>query len=336
MTNNQTPEPGDPATSDSPVYEKPQLQDFASNTWNQPAPVNPRKLFPKKKARWGLIEVTNSLIILICLQIVMALIVMFNVVSQNISVGVEKDGVDKITQIATEALLSPQMILVSSALMYISWVFMMWYSTRFRGYKSFAKDFWIRVKWIDIPLGLALAAVLVAFVQGVSMGLEALGIDLSGADNTQVFKGHGFAWELVLMIGLVGITGPIMEELFFRGFLLQGLIRHFRRGNVHEPRGQFGLMMQRNAGMVFNAYLTSRNWGYRYKYVLSALISSFIFGMMHFQGTNTIGSWLIVGITGTLGLSFAIVTIKYKRVGISMFAHIFYNSTVAIMALTMG
>jgi len=312
----------------------------AKNLWTQEAPIPPQQLFPKVRKEWGLFEVVNSFLISVCLQVVIVMFVMFDVLYGSIGRGWEGTSEAEITKALEDSILQPHMIIISSFALYIPWLFMMWYSTHYRGRKSFKKDFWVNVKWIDIPLGLLTALVLVALVQGISMGLEALGLDLSSVDNTAPFRNQDFIWQLVLFIGLAGIVGPIMEELFFRGFLLQAFIRHFNRGDVHEPRSPFGLNIQRHQAWLFNSYLNFRNWGYKHQYTLSVIITSLIFGFAHFQWKENmtpeqlLGSFVIVGITGLLGLAFALITIKTKRIGINMFAHIFYNSTVAVMALT--
>lgn len=302
--------------------------------WSKQPPVNPRKLFPKKKSRWGLIEVVNSLVILLVLQIAFALFIMFDTVADQLSMGIEDPNL--ITEAIVESASTPTAIIVSSILMYFAWILMMWYATRFRGYRSFAKDFWVKIKLKDIPLGILTGAVLFGAVQGVSYLLTLAGVDLTGSDNTQVFQGHGAVWSAVLLIGLVGIVGPTMEELFFRGFLLQGLIRHFRRGNISGPRGTLSHSIQSWNAPLFNGYLKFRNWGYRHKYTISVVLSSLIFGMMHFGGFqdgNYFGPILTVLITGSLGAAFAIITLRSRRLGISIFGHITYNTIVATIIL---
>lgn len=302
--------------------------------WTKQPPVNPRNLFPKKKARWGLIEVVNSLIILFVSQVAFAVGLMVYTVYNNLAAGIEDQSI--IMEAVLAAATTPTAIVASSVLMYASWVFMMWYSTRFRGYRSFAKDFWLRFKSKDILLGIGAGAVLFGLVQGVSYLLTVMGADLTGTDNTQVFQGHGPVWGAILLIGLVGIIGPTMEELFFRGFLMQALIRHFRRGNISGPRGTFSYKVQTWNAPIFNAYLGIRNWGYKHKYSISVVISSFIFGMMHFTGFqdgNIFGPILIVLITGSLGAAFALLTLKTRRLAPAIFGHITYNSIVAIIIL---
>jgi membrane protease YdiL (CAAX protease family) len=329
------------ALPDADVNLTPAQDATAEALWTQQAPVPPAQLFPKEKKEWGLFEVLNSFLISVCLQVVIVMAVFFDVLYGSVGRGGEGTSEAELTKALEDSVLQPHMILISSFALYVPWVFMMWYSTRYRGRKSFAKDFWVRIKWIDAPLGLLVAIVLTTAVQGISMGLTALGIDLSTVDNTGPFRNHEFIWQLILFVGLAGILGPIMEELFFRGFLLQALIRHFNRGDVHEPRSQFGLTIQRNQAWLFNTYLSFRNWGYRYQYALSAVISSIIFGFAHFAYSENMtpeqltGAFIIVGITGMLGLVFAFLTLKTKRIGINMFGHIFYNSIVAVMALTM-
>lgn len=312
----------------------------AENLWTQQAAVPPEQLFPRQKKEWGLFEVVNSFLISMCLQIVIVLIIFTDVLYGSVGRGGEGMSEVELTKALENSILQPHMIILSSFALYLPWVFMMWYSTRYRGRKSFAKDFGVRVKWIDLPVGLLIAIVLAALVQGISLGLDALGVDMSAVDNTAPFRNQDFVWQLILFVGLAGIVGPIMEELFFRGFLLQAFIRHFNNGNVDKPKSPFGLSIQRHQVGLFNAYLNFRNWGYRHQYTLSIIITSLIFGFAHFPyqedmtSTQTIGAFIIVGITGLLGLVFAIIAVKTKRIGINMFAHIFYNSIVAVLALT--
>lgn len=309
-----------------------------SGIWDRSNPkAKVKKFFPKPKKQWGLIEVTLSMVIFIVLTIIMLIAILGYVTAQYIPTG--ENSLENVQRIQDDALAlasTPILILVSSFLMYFSWLGMMWYSTKFKGLKSFAKDFGLKFKWKkDILIGLGLAVVLFGFVQGSTALLGALGFDLSQAGNTEIFKGNGIVWTFVLMIGLVGIIGPICEELFFRGFLLQGLIKHFRRGNVHEARSPFGEAVITYTPFVFEAYLVIRNFCYKWKYVLSIIISSACFGLMHFS-SNSPGGWLIVAITGTLGLVFAIIAVKTRRLGITIFGHIFYNTIVAVMAITLS
>jgi membrane protease YdiL (CAAX protease family) len=72
--------------------------------------------------------------------------------------------------------------------------------------------------------------------------------------------------------------------------------------------------------------MSYRAWGNKNKHILAIVISSILFGFMHFQGFETFGQWLVVIVTGSLGLVLAIVTYKLKRIAPAMVAHVLYNS----------
>lgn len=306
------------------------------NIWNQAGDIKAAKKHVIKKKRWGLLEVLNSVIMLVVFTSIITFAFLFYELANVIgTAGVETSDIDKITTDVTMKLAtSGPMIFVSSVGMYAIWVFMMWFSTYKRGLKSFAKDFWLKINWkTDIALGAAVAVALTLVSQGIAIGLGALGFDLSGSDNGSIFFTQKGIWFVFLAFFMVPILGPIAEELFFRGFLMQGLIRHFRRGNVSGPRSSFGASIQRNYSPLFNAYISFRHWCYNQKYTLSIILSSLAFGLMHFQGVNNFGNWLVVGITGLIGMTFAIITVRTQRLGIGIFGHIFFNSISVAMAL---
>lgn len=302
------------------------------NIWDNNANPNPapKKPIKKKKYTWGMAEVLISLIGLLVLQIAMALILIVTVVAKNITPDATAE---EYLKVANEAIMNPIFIIISSAGMYLCWVTMMWYSTRFRGRKSWLKDFWLKFKKVDILIGLGMAVLGFIIVQGIAAFFGAIGVDMSNASNTEAFTSQSGIWKYVLFIGMVSLIGPFMEELFFRGFLMQALIKHFRRGNISSPRGGFSAWVQENSALTFYLYIEFRRWCYKHKYAISAILSSVFFGFMHFQGTS-MGEWVVVIATGTLGLAFAIITIKTKRLGPAILGHIFYNGTVAIIALS--
>lgn len=302
------------------------------NIWDSKANPNPapKKKIKKKKYTWGMAEVLISIIGLIVLQIAMALVLIVTVVAEQASKGATDA---EYFEAANKAIMNPVFIIISSVGMYLCWITMMWYSTRFRGRKSWFKDFWLKFKKVDILIGLGMAVLGFIIVQGIATLFGALGVDMSKANNTEAFTSQTGIWKYVLFIGMVSLVGPVMEELFFRGFLMQALIKHFRRGNISSPRGGFSAWVQENSARTFYLYIEFRRLCYKYKYAISAVLSSAFFGLMHFQGTS-LGEWVVVIATGTLGLAFAIVTIKTRRLGPAIFGHVLYNGTVAIIALS--
>lgn len=302
------------------------------NIWDNEANPNPapKKPIKKKKYTWGMAEVLISIIGLLVVQIAMALILIATVITKNLSAGATTE---EYLRVANEAMMNPVFIIISSAGMYLCWISMMWYSTRFRGRKSWLKDFWFKFKKVDILIGLGMAILGFVIVQGIAAFFGAIGVNMENASNIEAFTSQSGIWKYVLFIGMVSLIGPFMEELFFRGFLMQALIKHFRRGNISSPRGRFSAWVQENSASTFYFYVEFRRLCYKYKYAISAVLSSAFFGLMHFQGTS-MGEWVVVIATGTLGLAFAIVTIKTKRLGPAILGHILYNGTVAIIALS--
>lgn len=304
------------------------------NIWeNRPAGAS-KPFLKSTKKRWGLIEVTNSVIILICLQIVFSLYLILKSIKDSIGAGIDSNDINALTEAATKTATDGPNLFLSSMLMYLAWSFMMWYSTAKRGHKSWAKDFWVKFNFKkDILIGAGIAAVLTGASAGLGALLEATGVDLTGSDNAAVILNQNGIWFFIMTFGVACLLGPIMEELFFRGFLFQGLIRHFRRGNVDRPRSVFGATVLDNFAPLFNGYIAFRNWCYKHKYIISAIISSALFGIMHFQGVNNFGNWYVVAVTGTLGFIFALCTLKFRRLGPAIFAHIFFNTFGVVLSL---
>lgn len=313
----------------SPPVEE--LQDENVNLWAKEDP-SPHKLPKrvKKKYKWGMPEVLIAIIVMLVTQIAMALIAVTLVVSKEVANGISDP--DDIYQSVSDFVYNPIFLIVSGILMYISWAGTMWYSTKFRGHKSWSKDFWFKFKAKDLGIGLIIGGLGFGLVQGLSALLEALGVNMSEASNTQPFTAQEGVWRYVLFIGLVSLIGPFMEELFFRGFLMQALIKHFRRGNISSPRGALSAWMQFNSAFIFNKYVSFRNFCYKHKYLFSAIISSIMFGFMHYQG-NSLGQMMIVAITGLLGFLFACVTIYTRRLGPAIVGHMSYNGTIAVITL---
>lgn len=307
------------------------------NIWGKRPNGDSKPYLKSTKKRWGLIEVLNSVVILICLQIVFSLYLIVKSLRDSIGEGIDANDINALTAAAAKTATDGPNLFISSVLMYVAWMFMMWYSSAKRGHKSWARDFWIKFNFKkDIAIGAGLAAVLTGVQMVLGMVLKATGVDLSGSDNAAVILNQKGIWFFIMTFGVACLIGPIMEESFFRGFLFQGLIRHFRRGNVDRPRSAFGATVLNNFAPLFNGYLTFRNCCYKHKYIISAIISSAFFGLMHFQGVNNFGNWYVVVITGSLGFIFALCALKFRRLGPGIFGHIFFNTFSVVLSLILA
>lgn len=323
----------DTATVGTPA----QVKASEDSIWSAQQASPQEKPRVKKKYKWGLFEVLAAFALMLVTQlafsiviIIMAMVKTINEGNINEAVSVE-DEMKKVTDIAY----SPLVVIGSSVMMYVCWFVAMWYSTRFRGERSWAKDFWVRAKFPrDIFIGVGVAALVFALSNGLGALLEALGVNMGEASNTEIFASQNGIWKYVLFIGLVSIVGPLMEELFFRGFVLQGFLRHFKKGKTAgENPSSLGYSLQRNAAGLYYGFNAFRHFLAKHASLLSALISATLFGFMHFQGTS-LGQMMTVLITGIMGFVFALTALKVKRLMPVIIAHMLYNGTVAVITLS--
>lgn len=99
-----------------------------------------------------------------------------------------------------------------------------WLATRRKGLRSMARDFGLRARWVDIPIGfgLGIAALIVAGL--VSAGLDsALNVE-EDTSNVPV-DSLDSAGQFVVFLLAVGIVTPIVEEVFFRGLVHRSFLK---------------------------------------------------------------------------------------------------------------
>lgn len=291
----------------------------------------------KKRRRWGFLDILLSVITMIALSVV----VLIPVAYFEISKFVEENG-NAITTLLTEQqtkeltknMMSNPFLLVGSMVsMYLAWWGFAALATYRAGLKSFAKDFWLRFKKKDILIGLAVGAGLLVFANSFMWLIESLGVNIEGTDNSTMYGNFDHVWRFVITILFVSIIGPISEELFFRGMLMQAFIRLFRRGNI---KNLGSASLEASLGATAYAYMGFRRLLYKHKYILAAILSSIAFGAMHNQMTGNFGDIVLMFMTGTLGFVFALVTIKTRRLGPAIIAHITFNAFTGIQLFMSG
>lgn len=206
---------------------------------------------------------------------------------------------------------SPTFILVNAIAGYMVWVGAMFFTTYTRGKGSFVKEYWFSFKKKDFLWGPLIAIAALALVLGVNFLINLAGLSPEGNSNwIKELEGPGL-W--LVAVGMVTLLGPFCEELFFRGYVLQSVI------NGREKA------LKRAEIIGSNLVIKLTAWSYNARYVLSVIISSLIFGLMHFQTDSVLNAVVTVSITGLLGVVFAIMVLKTKRLGMSIVAHIVYN-----------
>lgn len=304
----------------------PSMKDVWERTQNTPTPEETK---PKVK-RWGLFDVLMGFILMIVTQIGIGIVLVVIVTAEAAQKGIYDTA--QIADMTIDTAMSPPILIASSFLMYISWLIPMFWASFIKGAKSFAKDYWIYFKWTDILWGLGLGLGLRLLDRGLAWFLiDVVGIDIAGADNTSpIVSQTGFAYfMLAIVIGC--ISAPLFEEMFLRGMMLQGLLRYFRKNN-QKPTTAIGKFVYEDVPGLWKFHKGVKHGLFKARYFLTLMITGGIFGFMHFQGTGEWTDWLIVAQTGLIGVFFAWIVLKTKRVGTAIAGHAVFNITGIILA----
>lgn len=199
--------------------------------------------------------------------------------------------------------------------MYGSWIGIQAYSTMKRGQKSFAVDFGLRFRWYDIFIGLGIGGLLFLsqyVVRNIVLTLFPYAAASPSGTPTEFLTNPPLWLTVLFSIVLPVLIAPFFEELFFRGFIMSGVIRFLSRYGA-------------------NPNLT---WMWKYRFLFAALLSSIVFGVSHLQSYTSLYGWLTPIQIGVVGFGLAWTAILSKRLGPSIFAHMTHNAIVTVLALT--
>ena len=166
-----------------------------------------------------------------------------------------------------------------------------------RRWERFRADYRISIRlWPDVPLGIAVGVAaqyllvpllelpLQPFVQHLSSKLSQPADNLLNPVN---------GVSLVVLTVLVCVGSPLVEELFFRGLLLRGLLGRFQE--LGRRRGP----------------------------ALSIVVTGLVFGLVHFEELQ------FLGLAG-FGMVLAYLAYRTGRLGPSILAHVAFNTTTII------
>jgi uncharacterized protein len=136
--------------------------------------------------------------------------------------------------------------------------------------------------------GWAVGGIFLALIaQATAASIEnMIGIEM-GSENTQQIIRIIEASPIVILIS--SVIGPILEEIVFRKVIF---------GSLHK----------------------------RFNFFLSALISSVIFALAHFEPEHVL-------LYSAMGFTFAFLYVKTKRIIVPIFAHVAMNTFVAVIQL---
>lgn len=279
---------------------------------------------PIRKIKMGALDPILLLFATLLSQIAVAIAVVTLWVSKNIEELSESENTADAIAIATQQMLSGPVILITSISMYIVWIAFLFFSSRKRGFGSFKKDYWLKFRKKDLLIGLIFAASLRVIEFGVVNILSAAGVDMSSANNSSLLTDLNGIWLFINAFIIASFVGPILEELVFRGLIMQSLLRLLR--DTRASRNDYdittanalGVWLSIRTEQILAVVFKARNW-------IALFLTSLIFGFMHFQGTDNFGQWFVVIWTGTLGFVLGLITIKTKRLGGAIIGHVLFN-----------
>ena len=200
--------------------------------------------------------------------------------------------------IITKASVPPEWYVVSTLIgLWIGFIGAPWLASRTQGTRHFFRDLGVRFRVIDL-VGIAIGVggqILVAIMYApFQHDIK----NFNGPSQKLTGGSHGAGFVIIAIFTV--LFAPAMEELFFRGLLLKGLVR------VCTKVGGAG--GARAAGVV-----------------LAVIVDGLLFGLAH-------GEWIQLAGLAVFGMILATVSYRTGRLGMNMVAHASFN-LVAIIAI---
>lgn len=272
------------------------------------------------RKKWGIPSILLGYVTFFAVQLVFYFILLGVYMSQHqdelmASANGDTSG---LTSKITKYIVEPVPLVSGMILMYGTWMLWMFLVSKMRGSGSWVEDFKFRFKKFDILWGIFFAILCQIGLALFLLLIKAIfpHANYSGMDNSSIFTNQHGGSKIFILIAIVSIAGPFFEELFFRGFILQGFRNASNRilAKVEKP----------NKGSKFFA---------RYSNFLCILATAIIFGATHTQGVSTFGQILVPISTGLIGLVLGIISIKTNRLGINIFTHMSFNAISVLLPI---
>ena len=157
------------------------------------------------------------------------------------------------------------------------------------------KDLGFRVQWVDLPLGVGFGVAALFGAGAIAVLLKEIGVQPHRSSLVDPLQR---GWLTSLVIVFIAVIGaPFVEELFFRGLLMSGLVS--RLGAAIGIIGQ-----------------------------------AILFGLVHLGPTDARGNLGVFLMIAPLGAMLGVLRYGFKRLGPGMFSHAVYNAIIVAVALT--
>jgi membrane protease YdiL (CAAX protease family) len=151
------------------------------------------------------------------------------------------------------------------------------------------------VRWIDLPLGVGFGFAALIGAGVIARFLQDIGVQPHRSSLVDPLRRSPLTVVVIVFIAVIG--APFVEELFFRGLVMSGLVSR---------------------------------WGAAIGIVSQAVL----FGVVHLGPTDARGNLGVFLLIAPLGAMLGVLRYEYKRLGPGMFTHAFYNAVIVAVALS--
>jgi membrane protease YdiL (CAAX protease family) len=156
------------------------------------------------------------------------------------------------------------------------------------------RDLGLRARWVDLPMGIGFGLACLFGVGIIAAAIRSIGIEPHRAGLLEPLHRNALTVVVVLFIAVVG--APFVEELFFRGLLMSGLVARFGTA-------------------------------------LGIILQAIVFGLVHLGPTDARGNLGVFLLIAPVGAALGLLRFGFKRLGTGMFTHASYNAVIMAVAL---
>ncbi len=155
-------------------------------------------------------------------------------------------------------------------------------------------DLGLRVRWVDLAIGLGAGIAALIGVGRIASLLKLIGIEAHRESLVDPLKRGPLTVVVIFVIAVIG--APFVEELFFRGLLMSGLVNR---------------------------------WGAAVGITAQAIL----FGLVHLSRVDARANLGVFLLIAPLGAALGIMRHSFKRLGPGIFTHAVYNAIIVTIVL---